>query len=995
MHHWSQLGIRNWRAKPGRTAGAVGAIALGVGVVIWVTCAYESVRLALRDQAWFWIGRSHLAVEANPEGGTVYQSIADEAAKLPNVQDVTYRLRLRMILDKVAASTTPSEVASGGRQDQGRPESELASTDDSFLGAEGVEVQAIGIRPELEGPFRDYGQDRIAGRMLETSDTDSAVIDGVLAAEAGLKIGDRFRLRAAQLESGGDPTEKSATFTVVGLFEHRRIAKQQRPVVLLPLERVQALAGFDRHPRLVSKIEVRLADASLARIQTAERDLIRVVGKYGTGMLVTNAAGKLAQVNAAEQQTQFIMLLISSVALFTAFFIILSTLSMGMVERIGQLGTLRCLGMTRWQLAVLVLGEASVVGGVGILLGIPIGLGLGKITVYVAKEYIGYFAVSHSGMMLAITGGAVTTLAGAVLPMFQTLRVSPLAASRVQSQPTPGILAWVFGAVGVAMILRHEWMLAHIPANKLYHSQNALLAVALLYGGYAFVVPAVIRIAGFVTVRVAAAVMRLRYRLLADQVGKAVWRSSAICCGLMVGLSLIVTLIVHSESIAAGWDFPSGFFEAYVYVNPPVNRAKAEDALLVGGVRDGCLVNPTIRCTVYGKGLFNFPTSFFIAGDPDKFFQTAHLTFVAGTKEEALAKLRRGGYILVTPEFVRSKKLGYGDRVPIRASRHGTVRVFEIAAVVRSPALDVAANYFNAGDQLATQSVHAVLGTFADAHKQFDLPDEASLFLFNFDMPTTAVPPEFAALTPPDVHDAMRFADLLEQWRPLMPERSEELDRVAAEVRALGPQGRVHWLQVKELRTFREGVLAVASEWRKRSPEQRWQMFREELAMELVGRRSGAIWPPIHGSVRALKQQIDRDLRRATRLFAAIPVVALVVAALGVGNLMMANVASRSRQLATLRAVGATQWQITRLVIGEALVLGTLGCAVGVALGLHAATSINHMIELIWGYQPVWTIPFQWLGLSIGFTFLVCLIAGMIPASRAARSNIIAALQTT
>jgi putative ABC transport system permease protein len=130
-------------------------------------------------------------------------------------------------------------------------------------------------------------------------------------------------------------------------------------------------------------------------------------------------------------------------------------------------------------------------------------------------------------------------------------------------------------------------------------------------------------------------------------------------------------------------------------------------------------------------------------------------------------------------------------------------------------------------------------------------------------------------------------------------------------------------------------------------------------------------------------------------LFAAIPIVALVVAALGVGNLMMANVASRSRQLATLRAVGATQWQITRLVIGEALVLGALGCAVGVALGLHAATSINRMVELIWGYQPVWTIPVQWLGLSISFTFLMCLIAGLIPASRAARSNIIAALQTT
>ena len=49
MPHWSQLGIRNWRVRPGRTAGGLAAIALGVGVVVWVTCAYESVRRALED----------------------------------------------------------------------------------------------------------------------------------------------------------------------------------------------------------------------------------------------------------------------------------------------------------------------------------------------------------------------------------------------------------------------------------------------------------------------------------------------------------------------------------------------------------------------------------------------------------------------------------------------------------------------------------------------------------------------------------------------------------------------------------------------------------------------------------------------------------------------------------------------------------------------------------------------------------------------------------
>jgi putative ABC transport system permease protein len=466
------------------------------------------------------------------------------------------------------------------------------------------------------------------------------------------------------------------------------------------------------------------------------------VGHYGQGFVVTSAATKLRQVEAAERQTQFLMLLVSAVALFTAFFIILSTLSMGMVERMGQLGTLRCLGMTRVQMAWLVLGEAVALGLVGIILGIPVGLGLGRLTVYVAREYVGFFAVSRSGLALAVAGGAVTTLAGAILPMLQTMRVSPLVAARPQALPAPGILAWICCLLGAGMIAAHTWMLGHIPANVLYQPSRALTAVALLYCGYAFLVPAAIRIIGLLTVRVAAAAIRIRYRLLADQVGKAVWRSSAICCGLMVGLSLIVTLVVHGESIVAGWDFPKNFCEAFVFISPPAPQAAADNARRVGGVAESCLANPNIRCTVYGKGLFNFPFSLFIAGDPDEFFRITNLEFVAGSKEDAIAKLRKGGCVLVTPEFVRAKKLDYGDHVGIKtAALFGTVHRFEIAGVVTSPALDIAANYFNAGGQLMAQSVLVVLGTFADARKVFGVPEEASLVLLNFDLPATAPPP--------------------------------------------------------------------------------------------------------------------------------------------------------------------------------------------------------------------------------------------------------------
>jgi putative ABC transport system permease protein len=123
--------------------------------------------------------------------------------------------------------------------------------------------------------------------------------------------------------------------------------------------------------------------------------------------------------------------------------------------------------------------------------------------------------------------------------------------------------------------------------------------------------------------------------------------------------------------------------------------------------------------------------------------------------------------------------------------------------------------------------------------------------------------------------------------------------------------------------------------------------------------------------------------------------VALIVAALGVANLMMANIASRSRQIAMLRAVGTTRWQVIRLVIGEAMVLGTIGSMMGVAMGMVVAYGLRRMTLAIWGFQPEPTIPWIWVILGIAFTVSVCLLAGVLPARYASRTNIIDALQTT
>src|SRR5205807_1036368 len=105
---------------------------------------------------------------------------------------------------------------------------------------------------------------------------------------------------------------------------------------------------------------------------------------------------------------------------------------------------------------------------------------------------------------------------------------------------------------------------------------------------------------------------------------------------------------------------------------------------------------------------------------------------------------------------------------------------------------------------------------------------------------------------------------------------------------------------------------------------------RQEAVVEKLEERLGLEPGSMaFATVAQLKKKIDENLTHVTLLLSAVPFVGLLVAALGLGNLMMANVASRRREIAVLRAVGTTQSQILRMVIGEALILALLGSVMG------------------------------------------------------------------
>jgi putative ABC transport system permease protein len=119
----------------------------------------------------------------------------------------------------------------------------------------------------------------------------------------------------------------------------------------------------------------------------------------------------------------------------------------------------------------------------------------------------------------------------------------------------------------------------------------------------------------------------------------------------------------------------------------------------------------------------------------------------------------------------------------------------------------------------------------------------------------------------------------------------------------------------------------------------------------------------------------------------ALPAIGLVVGAIVIMNIMLVAVAERTREIGIRKALGAKRGDILLQFLIEASTLGTVGSAIGVALGIGLAQVIAAVSRLPASVAP-WSIV---VGIALGAG--VGIISGVYPASRASRLDPIVALR--
>ena len=139
----------------------------------------------------------------------------------------------------------------------------------------------------------------------------------------------------------------------------------------------------------------------------------------------------------------------------------------------------------------------------------------------------------------------------------------------------------------------------------------------------------------------------------------------------------------------------------------------------------------------------------------------------------------------------------------------------------------------------------------------------------------------------------------------------------------------------------------------------------------------------------AFLEEFDKVMAMATAVVGGIVGISLLVGGIGIMNIMLVSVTERTREIGILKALGATRSDILVQFLLEAGLLALLGGVTGIVLGFLAGSGIAALIP---GFPPA-QVPLWVVLAAAGFSAMVGVVFGIMPASKAAGLDPIDALR--
>lgn len=128
--------------------------------------------------------------------------------------------------------------------------------------------------------------------------------------------------------------------------------------------------------------------------------------------------------------------------------------------------------------------------------------------------------------------------------------------------------------------------------------------------------------------------------------------------------------------------------------------------------------------------------------------------------------------------------------------------------------------------------------------------------------------------------------------------------------------------------------------------------------------------------VRQIAESEGKILDKTQLLMLLITVLSLISAALGVSNLVSANVMERSREIGLMKALGAKNYEVILMILTETLIAGILGGIVGYFIGMGFAQVIGYTVFGSAIANNIIVVPI------VGALMVAVILLGSVPAIR-------------
>ena len=158
---------------------------------------------------------------------------------------------------------------------------------------------------------------------------------------------------------------------------------------------------------------------------------------------------------------------------------------------------------------------------------------------------------------------------------------------------------------------------------------------------------------------------------------------------------------------------------------------------------------------------------------------------------------------------------------------------------------------------------------------------------------------------------------------------------------------------------------------------------------------AAAIEAAVENSATMTGAEFSKTVGATTVIFNAIIIgvaaISLIVGGLSVINTMAMSVAERTREIGIRRAIGGSRRRIVRELVAEAGVIGLLGGLIGLGLGAAVVVLVNEASRS--SGTVLFDLTAQTAAFAVGFSTILGMVAGIIPAWTAARLDPVSALR--